>query len=47
MNSHSANNNQAGFSIAELIVCMGVMAVITGAVFALMRDSMKVGATTY
>jgi hypothetical protein len=47
MNRHSSFKNQAGFSIAELIVGMGVMAVITGAVFALMRDSMKVGSTTY
>lgn len=47
MNRNSSKHNQAGFSIAELIVCMGVMAVITGAVFALMRDSMKVGSTTY
>ena len=47
MNQQTTTNNQAGFSIAELIVCMGIMAVITGAVFSLMRDSMKVGATTY
>src|ERR1044072_2867646 len=47
MTSQTANNNQAGFSIAELMVCMSIMAVITGAVFALMRDSMKVGSTTY
>ncbi len=47
MNRQTLIKNQAGFSIAELIVCMGVMAVITGAVFALMRDSMKVGSTTY
>jgi len=47
MNRQTRTNNQSGFSIAELIVCMSVMAVITGAVFSLMRDSMKVGSTTY
>jgi hypothetical protein len=47
MNSPSTKSSQSGFSIAELVVAMGVMAVITGAIFALMRDSMKVGSTTY
>lgn len=38
---------EAGFSIAELVVALGVFAVLTGAVLALMRDSLKVGTTTY
>lgn len=40
-------SGEAGFSLPELMVAMAVMALITGAVFALMRDSMKVGSTTY
>src|SRR5678816_1930037 len=47
MKSLSTKNNQLGFSIAELVVAMAVMGVITGAIFALMRDSLKVGTTTY
>lgn len=39
--------SQRGFSVVELIVVVTVMAVVSGAVFALMRDSMKIGATTY
>lgn len=40
-------NSEGGFSIAELCVAMTLMAIVTAAVFALMRDSMKVGSTTY
>jgi type II secretory pathway pseudopilin PulG len=47
MNDSRAKTNEGGFSIAEMIVAMAVMAVITGAIFALMRDSIKVGTTTY
>ncbi|HWN09606.1 MAG TPA: prepilin-type N-terminal cleavage/methylation domain-containing protein [Pyrinomonadaceae bacterium] len=36
-----SKNHQQGFSILEMIVAIAVMAVITGAVFALMRDSVK------
>jgi type II secretory pathway pseudopilin PulG len=43
----SQRKSQAGFSIAEVMVAMVVMTVITGAVVALMRDSLKVSATTY
>src|SRR6185295_2278204 len=47
MNDSAAKKNQSGFSMVELCVAMAVMAIITGAVFSLMRDSMKVGTTTY
>ena len=40
-------NNQHGFSIIELIVVVTLMTVVAGAVFALMRDSMRISATTY
>jgi type II secretory pathway pseudopilin PulG len=43
----SNRKNEAGFSIAELMVALTVFAVLTGAVLALMRDSLKVGTTTY
>jgi Tfp pilus assembly protein PilW len=39
--------NEAGFSMAELIVATTLLVVVTGAVFALMRDSLKVSTTTY
>jgi hypothetical protein len=41
------SSNESGFSIAELVVALAVMAVITGAAVALMRDSLKVSTTTY
>ena len=47
MITRNSQKDQAGFSIAELVVAMGVMAVFVGAIFALMRDSLKVGTTTY
>jgi hypothetical protein len=47
MNECKTKENQSGFSIAELIIAMGIMAVFTGAIVALMRDSLKVGTTTY
>ncbi len=47
MTRTSTSNDQSGFSIAELVVAMGIMAVIAGAVFALMKDSLKIGTTTY
>jgi prepilin-type N-terminal cleavage/methylation domain-containing protein len=43
---HRGSANQKGFSILELMVAVGVMAVVAGAVLALMRDSMKVGVAT-
>jgi type II secretory pathway pseudopilin PulG len=39
--------NQAGFSIIEMIVAGALLAIVGGAVFGLMRDSMKVASTTY
>ena len=39
--------NQQGFSLVELMVAMGVMLIISGAVFSLMRDSLKVTVATY
>jgi type II secretory pathway pseudopilin PulG len=47
MHERSTKKNQSGFSIAEMIIAMGIMAVFTGAIVALMRDSLKVGTTTY
>lgn len=43
----SNTGSQAGFSIFEMIVAMSVMTIITAGVFALMRDTMKIGQTTY
>jgi len=39
--------NQAGFSVIEMIVAVTLLAIVAGAVFGLMRDSMKVASTTY
>ncbi|HKE56135.1 MAG TPA: hypothetical protein VKB46_05515, partial [Pyrinomonadaceae bacterium] len=39
--------NEAGFSMAELVVATALLVVVTGAVFALMRDSLKLSTTTY
>ncbi len=41
------NHRHQGFSIIEFMVAMTVMLVVVGAVFSLMRDSMKVATTTY
>jgi prepilin-type N-terminal cleavage/methylation domain-containing protein len=41
------DNSQAGFSVVEMIIAITVMAIIAGAVFSLMRDSLKVASTTY
>lgn len=38
---------QAGFSVVEMIIAVTIMAIIAGAVFALMRDSLRVASTTY
>jgi prepilin-type N-terminal cleavage/methylation domain-containing protein len=43
----SQNRNQAGFSLLELMIALGIMVVVAGAVFSLMRDSMKVAVATY
>lgn len=47
MQHGSKTRNQAGFSLVELMIAIGVMAVVGGAVAALMRDSMKVSVATY
>lgn len=39
--------NQGGFSVIEMMVVIVVMMIVMGAVFALIRDSMKASATTY
>src|SRR3984893_13596350 len=39
--------NQEGFSILEVMVAMTVLLIVMGAVFSLMRDSMKVATATY
>ena len=39
--------DQAGFSLPELLIVASVMLVMTGAVFALMKDSFKLTNTTY
>lgn len=43
----SQRHNQEGFSVIEMIVALTVMLIVVGAVFSLMRDSMKVAMTTY
>ncbi len=47
MHATLKTKNQAGFTILEMIISMTVMLVVGGAVFSLMRDSMKVASTTY
>ncbi len=41
MNSHRHKQNEAGFSIIEVLIALVVMMIVTGAIFGLMRDSMK------
>lgn len=47
MHQGTQRRNQEGFSILELTVAMGLMLVVIGAVFSLVRDSMKIATTTY
>jgi len=42
-----ATRNQAGFSLIESMVAMTILLIVMGAVFALVRDSMKVATATY
>ncbi len=43
MSQPNFKNSERGFSVVEMIVALAVMAVIGGAIFALMRDSIKAG----
>lgn len=43
----SQKNNQAGFTVIEMIVAITVMLIVVSAVFSLVRDSLKVSITTY
>ena len=47
MRDASLRLNQRGFTLIESMVAMTVMLIIVGAVFSLMRDSMKVATVTY
>jgi prepilin-type N-terminal cleavage/methylation domain-containing protein len=47
MNQRTARRNQDGFSLVELMVAITVMGIVVGAVFSLVRDSMKVASSTY
>jgi prepilin-type N-terminal cleavage/methylation domain-containing protein len=47
MRSQASSKSEQGFSVIEMIIAITLLAVIGGAVFALMRDSMKVASTTY
>jgi prepilin-type N-terminal cleavage/methylation domain-containing protein len=44
---YSPGLNHAGFSMIEMMVSVTLMLVVVAAVFSLVRDSMKVAATTY
>jgi Tfp pilus assembly protein PilW len=46
-NTTVAARGQRGFSIMEVIIAMTVMMIVIGAIFALVRDSMRVAMTTY
>jgi prepilin-type N-terminal cleavage/methylation domain-containing protein len=47
MRAKPYRKNEAGFSLVELMIAVGVFTVLAGAALALMRDSLKVGTTTY
>ncbi len=47
MHDASQRRHQAGFSLLEVVVATTVMLIVVGAVFSLLRDSMKVAMTTY
>src|SRR5437667_12392666 len=40
-------HNEAGFSLIEMRIAMGVMLIIAGGAFSLMKSSMKVSQATY
>jgi len=47
MQHGSKTSNQQGFSLVELMVTLVIMVIVGGAVFALMRDSLKITVATY
>ena len=46
MNHRAYKKSELGFSLLEVIVAMFVMLIVTGAVFELLRDSMKTSHAT-
>ena len=47
MQASNTERNEKGFSLIEVMVAMGVMLVVSGAVFSLMQHSIKISAATY
>ena len=47
MRDASQGRSQDGFSLIEVLVATTVMLIVVGAVFSLVRSSMKVATTTY
>jgi len=47
MKANVKRKSEAGFSLVELIIAVGVMVVVTAAISTLMRDTMKVATTTF
>jgi prepilin-type N-terminal cleavage/methylation domain-containing protein len=47
MSIHTGSRAQAGFSLLELMIVLAVMLVLSASVFALMKNSIMISATTY
>jgi prepilin-type N-terminal cleavage/methylation domain-containing protein len=47
MYNDSKRSNQRGFTVIEMIVSLGIMLIVSGVILALVRDSMKVAASTF
>jgi type II secretory pathway pseudopilin PulG len=47
MNSPAAKNNEAGFSLIEMLIAIGAMVVITASILTLMKDGLRVSNGTY
>jgi hypothetical protein len=47
MKANVKKNSEAGFSLVELIIAVGVMVVVTAAISTLMRDTLKVSTATF
>lgn len=47
MKAHCERKGQAGFSVFEMIIAVGVMVVLTATIVALLRDTLKVTGATY